>query len=82
MVDKITKLHGRFKRLFDRRARPRKFMEGDFLFLWDKRNEPKGMHSKFMSFWKGPFRIIQVNQNNYFKLTYPTGETQPCSYNG
>lgn len=47
IVDKITKHQGRFKRLFDKITRPRKFMEGDLVFLWDKRHEPRGMLSKF-----------------------------------
>ena len=57
-------------------------MEGDLVLLWDKRQEPRGMHSKFQSLWKGPFQIVQVNQNNSFKLAYPSGEWLPYSYNG
>lgn len=57
-------------------------MEGDLVLLWDKRHELRGMHSKFQSLWKGPFWIIQVNQNNSFKFGYPIGEILPCSYNG
>ena len=82
MVDKITKHQNRVKKLFDKRARPRKLMEGDLVLLWDKRQEPRGMHSKFQSLWKGPFQIVQVNQNNSFKLAYPSGEWLPYSYNG
>ena len=53
MVDKITEHQGRIKKLFDRRARPRKFLEGDLVLLWDKMHEPRGMHSKFQSLWQG-----------------------------
>ena len=53
MVDKITT--GRIKKLVDRRVRPRKIMEGDLVLLWDKRHEPRGMHSKFQYLCKGPF---------------------------
>ena len=82
LVDHITEHQGRVKNLFDRRTRPRKFMEGDLVLLWDKRHESRGMHSKFQSLWKGPFKIMQVNQNNSFKLAYPIRESPPCSYNG
>ena len=82
MVDRIIEHQGRVKKFFDKRARPRKLMEGDLVLLWDKRQEPRGMHSKFQSLWKGPFQIVQVNQNNSFKLAYPSGEWLPYSYNG
>jgi hypothetical protein len=82
MMDRIIENQGRVKKLFDKRARPRKFMEGDLVLLWDKRHEPRGMHSKFQNLWKGPFKIMQVNHNNSFKLAYPIGESLPCSYNG
>ncbi len=82
MVDKIAEHQGRIKKLFDRIARPRKFMEGDLVLLWDKTHDPRGMHYKFQSFWKGSFQITQENKNNSFKLAYPIGEILPCSYNG
>ena len=47
MVDRIIEHHNRVKEMFDKRARPRRFMEGDLVLLWDKRHEPRGMHSKF-----------------------------------
>ena len=37
MVDRITEHQGRVKKLFDKRARPRKLMEGSLVLLWDKR---------------------------------------------
>ena len=36
MVDKITEHRGRVKKVFSRRARPREFMEGDFVLPWDQ----------------------------------------------
>lgn len=57
-------------------------MENDLVLLWDKRYEPKGMHHKFDSLQKGPFRIVRVNQNNSLILAYPTGEILLFSYNG
>ena len=47
MVNKIIEHQGRVKKLFDKRVRPRKIMEGVLVLLWDKRHEPRGMHSKF-----------------------------------
>ena len=81
MVDKITEHRARVKKLFDKRSRPRKFMKGDLVLLWDKRHEPRGLQSRFQYLWKGPFQIMQINENNSFKLAYPTRETLPCSYN-
>lgn len=44
MVDKITEHQGRVKKSFYKKARPRKFMEGDLVLPWDKRHEPRCMH--------------------------------------
>ena len=57
-------------------------MKDDLFLLWDKKYEPKGMHHKFDSLWKHPFKIVQVNQDNSFILAYPTSDILPLSYNG
>lgn len=57
MVDRIIEHQMRVKNIFDRNVRPRNFMPGDEVLLWDKRNEKKGSHKKIESLWKGPFRI-------------------------
>ena len=59
MVDHITEHQKHMKTFFDKKARPRKFKEGDLVLLWDRRYEPKGMHHKFDSLWKGTFKIMQ-----------------------
>ncbi len=81
LVDHITEHQKCMKTFFSKKARTRKFMEGYLVMLWDKRHEPKGMHHKFESFWKGPFKIMQINYNNSFIFAYPIGEILPSSYN-
>ena len=82
IVDHITQHQMRVKEIFDKRARPRRFMIGDMVLLWDKRRAPKGMHKKFDTLWKGPFKIQQAFENNSFKLAYEDGEVLPLTYNG
>lgn len=47
IVDRITKHQNRVKKIFDMKARPRGFLKGDEVLLWNKRREPKGAHGKF-----------------------------------
>ena len=60
-MDHITKHQRHIKAFFDKRSRPRKFMKRDQVLLWDKKHELKGMHNKFVSLWKGPFKIEKIN---------------------
>ncbi|XP_057857310.1 uncharacterized protein LOC131066544 [Cryptomeria japonica] len=82
LVDKITEHQNKVKKIFDMTARPRGFLKGDEVLLWDKRREPKGAHGKFYSLWKGPFKIHEVVGPNAFKLNYPDGTVMPYTYNG
>lgn len=82
LIDHITTHQARVKKNLDRRARPRQFMLGDQVLLWDKCRELKGAHKKFDSLWKGTFTIPQVLGPNSFKLEYPNGFSLPLSYNG
>ena len=82
MVDHIIEHQKCMKTFFDKKARPRKFMESDLVLLWDTRHEPKGRNHKFDSLQKGPFKIMQANYNNSFILAYPSKEILPFSYNG
>ena len=68
LVHHITNHQARVKNIFDQKARPRKFMKGDQVLLWDKRKGPKGAHSKFKSLWKGQFEISEELSSNAFKL--------------
>ena len=82
LVDHIIEHQKHVKTFFDKKARPRKFMEGNLVLLWDKRHKTKDMHHKFNSLWKGPFKIMQVNKNNSFILAYLSRKILPFSYNG
>lgn len=82
LVDHITEHQKYAKTFFDKKARPRKFMEGNLVLLWDKMHKLKGMHHKFDSLWKGPLKIMQVNQNNSFILVYSSREILSFYYNG
>ena len=63
------------------KARPHNFLKGDEVLLWDKRKEPKGLHGKFDSLWKGPFIILEVVGPNTFCLSYADGTSMPFNYN-
>ncbi|XP_059068617.1 uncharacterized protein LOC131859101 [Cryptomeria japonica] len=82
LVDRIIEQQNRVKKIFDMRARPRGFLKGDEVLLWDKRREPKGSHGKFDSLWKGPFTIHEVVGPNAFRLNYSDGMVMPYTYNG
>ena len=70
MVDMIIEHQMRVKKLFDQNEKPRKFTPGDEILLWDKQNEKKVSHGKFESFWKGPFKVLEVIKPNVVKLSY------------
>ncbi|XP_059077844.1 uncharacterized protein LOC131876445 [Cryptomeria japonica] len=82
LVDRIIEHQMRVKRIFDKQARPRKFIQGDQVLLWDRRREPKGSHAKFESLWKGPFLIHEVKGPNSFKLAHLDGTVLHLTYNG
>ena len=56
------------KEIFDRRKKENDFQSGDLVLRWDARREEKGKHGKFDNFWFGPFRIVEVLNNNTFVL--------------
>ena len=81
-LDKIWEHQSRVKRMFDKKAKQRVFQQGDLVLLWDKRREPKGVHGKFDSLWRGPFQIKEVCGKNSFILSYLSGTQLPFPYNG
>ncbi|XP_057833824.1 uncharacterized protein LOC131044505 [Cryptomeria japonica] len=81
LVDRIYEHQNRLKKIFDMRAQPRDFLEGDEVLLWDKRREPKGAHGKFDSLWKGSFKIHEVVGPNALRLSYSDGAVMPYTYN-
>ena len=82
VVDKIREHQSRVKKLFDKKAKKRVFQQGDLVLLWDKRREPKGLHGKFDSLWRGPFQIKEVCGQNSFILSYLSGTQLPLPDNG
>ena len=82
ILDRITAHQARVKEIFDKKARPRKFMPCDEVILWGKQNEKKVSHGKFESLWKGPFKVFEVIGPNDVKLSYMDGEILPYTYNG
>ncbi|XP_059078073.1 uncharacterized protein LOC131876648 [Cryptomeria japonica] len=73
VVDRIFAHQSQVKALFDKKATSREFTDGDQILLWDKRREPKGMHEKFDSLWRGPFTIHEVCGEHSFLLAYVDG---------
>ena len=55
VVERIQEHQSHIKKLFEKKVKPRVFQEGDLVLLWDKRREPKGLHGKFDSLWRGHF---------------------------
>ena len=47
----------KMKNIFDRKAKPNDFQQGDSVLKWDARYEDKGKHGKFDHIWKGPYQI-------------------------
>ena len=45
------------KNIYDKRTKEDDFELGDLVLKWDSKNEDKGKHGKFDSFWKGPYII-------------------------
>lgn len=50
----------RVKIIFDKKAKPRSFKEGDLVILWAKRYEDLGKHGMFDNLWLGPFVIEEA----------------------
>jgi len=70
------------KSKFDKNTRRKRFQKGDFVILWNKRNEKAGKHGKFESIWLGPYMIEDVACTNSFYLSYLDGEKFPFPTNG
>ena len=56
------------KKIFDRKAKPDDFQQGDPVLKWDARHEDKGKHDKFDHLWKGPYLIAEDHGNNFYSL--------------
>ena len=56
------------KKIFDRKAKPDDFQQGDLVLKWDARHEDKGKHRKFDHLWKGTYLIAENHGNNSYNL--------------
>ena len=56
------------KLTFDKKVKKEIFQVNDLVLKWDAKREEKGKHEKFDNLWFGPFRIVEVLENNTFIL--------------
>ena len=83
VVDKAHIFQDRVKRNFDRKAKPYDFQQGDLVLKWDAQHEDKGKHGKFDHLLKGPYRIVENQDNNLYVLQEANGNFFPgASVNG
>ncbi|KAH9324379.1 hypothetical protein KI387_004557, partial [Taxus chinensis] len=71
-----------FPRVFDKKAKERKFKIRDWVLWRNKRYEPKGIHDKFDPLWKGPFVIKRAVGMDTFFLACQDGIELPFPFNG
>ena len=74
LVEKSEAHQKKIKSIFDKKAKVDNFQVGDQVLKWDAVRQDKGKRGKFDSLWIGPFVIVEVQQNNTFKLQNMEGE--------
>ena len=52
---------------YDKSIRPRRFSEGDLVFLWDQTKEPLGARN-FNPMWHGPYVVKRVLEKGAYEL--------------
>ena len=57
----------RIKVQYDNSICPRRFSEGDLVFLWDQAKEPLGV-GKFNLMWHGPYMVKCVLEKGTYEL--------------
>jgi hypothetical protein len=68
-LDQRTKAYQRkIKSSFDKKTKKEIFKEGDLVLRWDARRDDKSKHGKFDNIWFGPFKLVEVLDNNTFIL--------------
>ena len=67
VADKALVFQDKVKKIFDRKAKPDDFQQGDLVLKWDARHEDKGKHGKFEYLWKALIRSQKI------MATTPTG---------
>ena len=64
VADKALFFQDKVKKVFDKKAKPNDFQQGDLVLKWDAMHEEKGKHGKFENMWKGPYEISENHGNN------------------
>jgi hypothetical protein len=73
-VDKSQAFQDKVKKVFDRKAKPNDFQQGDLILKWDARHEDKGKHGKSEHMWKCPYQIAEDHGNNSYSLHEVNGD--------
>ena len=73
VVDKAQIFQDKVKRSFDRKAKLDDFQQGDLVLKWDAWHEDKGKNGKFNHLWKGPYQIVENQEENYYVLQEANG---------
>ena len=68
VLDKAQIFKDKTKRIFDRRAKPDEFLQGDWVLKWDTRYEDKGKDGKFDHLCKGSYQVTEDQGNNTYVL--------------
>jgi hypothetical protein len=64
----------KIKKDFDRHTKEDDLKLGDWVLIWDAKNEDKGKHGKFDYLWLGPFKIATYHGNNAYLLQESNGD--------
>ncbi|XP_059066338.1 uncharacterized protein LOC131857657 [Cryptomeria japonica] len=60
------KMQQQVKALHDKKYNDIKFKEGDWVLVWNARNQDKGKHDKFEALYIGPFVILDKGEDSYY----------------
>jgi hypothetical protein len=68
-LDQRTEAYqNKIKSIFDKKTKKEIFQKGDLVLRWDARRDDKSKHGKFDNLWFGPFKVVEVLDNNTFIL--------------
>jgi hypothetical protein len=56
----------KIKSSFDKKTKKEIFREGDLVLRWGARRKEYSKHGKFDNLWFGPFKVVEVLENNTF----------------
>ena len=74
VVDNDQAFQDKVKKIFDKKAKPDDFEQGEMLLKWDARHEDKGKHGKFEHLSKVPYQIAKDHGNNSYSLQEVNGD--------